>query len=132
MHRNVYVNAPSVLDDRLRIRDSGNIFLAGQITGVEGYMESTAMGLVAALNLFALYLEQDFPVWPRETAIGSLLNYLSDAEVKTFRPMNVNLGILPRLPEKIRDKRERCRRVASVARRAMSEFSGSRPDIFSV
>jgi len=132
MHRNVYVNAPSVLDSRLRIRESGNIFLAGQITGVEGYMESTAMGLVAALNLFALYRGLDFPGWPRETAIGSLLNYLSDAEVKTFRPMNANLGILPRLPEKIRDKRERCRRVASVARRAMSEFSGSRPDVFSV
>ncbi len=130
MHRNVYVNAPEVLDEQLRIKGTEDIYLAGQITGVEGYMESTAMGMVAALNSFSRIIG-GFPLkWPRETAIGSLLFYLSDAEVKTFRPMNVNLGILPKLNEKIRDKRERCAKVAQISEEAISRYISERKDIF--
>ena len=78
MHRNIYVIAPAVLDRRLRFKDGPqDLFLAGQITGVEGYLESTAMGMAAALNMTALLLEKPFPEWPRETAVGSLLHYLA-------------------------------------------------------
>jgi methylenetetrahydrofolate--tRNA-(uracil-5-)-methyltransferase len=100
MHRNSFVCAPRVLDRHLRPRrgDSAvrdDLFLAGQITGVEGYVESTAMGLVAALQLFRVLQGSEPAVWPRETAIGALLDYLQTAKPQSFQPMNVNLGIFP-------------------------------------
>ncbi|MDR1515248.1 MAG: methylenetetrahydrofolate--tRNA-(uracil(54)-C(5))-methyltransferase (FADH(2)-oxidizing) TrmFO [Synergistaceae bacterium] len=100
MHENAFVCAPRVLDRFMRPRNGGvvareDLFLAGQITGVEGYVESTASGLAAALNMSALLLGRPMPEWPAETAIGSLLRYLSTAEPKSFQPMNVNLGIFP-------------------------------------
>jgi methylenetetrahydrofolate--tRNA-(uracil-5-)-methyltransferase len=122
MHRNIYVNAPVVLDEYLRLRNRPEVFLAGQITGVEGYMESAAMGLVAGRNMAALISGEQMIHWPRETAIGSLLNYLSDAETATFRPMNVNLGIFPRLEKKIRKRPERCQAVAEKALEALDQF----------
>ncbi len=125
MHRNIYVNAPAVLDPNLRFRSGReDLFLAGQITGVEGYMESTAMGLAAALNMAALLGGTPFPEWPRLTAIGSLLHYLSDAHEKGFHPMNVNLGIFPPLEEKVRNKALRCEMVSERARLALEEFLG--------
>ncbi len=109
MHRNTSVKAPVVLDYHLRPRALGrdDLFLAGQLTGVEGYMESTAMGLAAALN--AVQAVQGLPPndWPRETAIGSLLHYLQNAEAKSFQPMNINLGLFPPLPVKVKDKKQR-------------------------
>ncbi len=122
MHRNIYVNAPRVVDPFLRIGGREDLFLAGQIVGVEGYVESTAMGLVAGLNLAALVEGRDFPRWPRETAIGSLLFYLQDARPDAFQPMNVNLGIFPRLEKKIRKRTERCEKVAARAAEAMERF----------
>lgn len=123
MHRNIYVNAPAVLDPFLRFRDGrSDLFLAGQITGVEGYVESTAMGCVAALNAAALIRDVPFPSWPRETAVGALLHYLRDAEPKRFQPMNMNLGIMPRPQARIRDKAERSRVVAAAAAVAMDSF----------
>lgn len=119
MHRNIYVCAPRVLDGALRLRGEDDLFLAGQIVGVEGYMESTAMGLVAALNAIALVEGRSFPTWPRETAIGSLLHYLQDARPDHFQPMNVNLGVLPPLGRKVRPKPERCRQVALRALEAL-------------
>lgn len=111
MHRNIYVNAPSVLDPRLRLKglERNDLFLAGQITGVEGYMESTAMGLVAGIFAAAQLQGVPLPNWPRETAIGSLLHYLQDAETKTFQPMNSNLGIFPSLNLKIKDKKQKAK-----------------------
>ncbi|MBC7322583.1 MAG: methylenetetrahydrofolate--tRNA-(uracil(54)-C(5))-methyltransferase (FADH(2)-oxidizing) TrmFO [Acetomicrobium sp.] len=113
MHRNIYVNAPVVLDEYLRLKGFDDLFLAGQLAGVEGYVESTAMGLVAALNMFCLLKGNALPSWPRETAIGSLLWYLNNANPKSFQPMNINLGLLPPLPKKIKDKRRRCEAIAS-------------------
>ncbi len=115
MHRNTSVNAPAVLDAHLRPIPLGrqDLFLAGQITGVEGYMESTAMGLAAGLNAACLLRgqgqgeEKPLPEWPAETAVGSLLRYLRTADPKHFQPMNTNLGIFPPLAERIRNKRER-------------------------
>ena len=125
MHRNIYVNAPAVLDSRLRFRNGReDLFLAGQITGVEGYMESTAMGCAAALNMAALLLGKPFPEWPRETAVGSLLHYLGDALERRFQPMNVNLGIFPPLEKKIRNKALRCEEVARRAKDSFAPFLG--------
>ena len=102
MHRNTFVNAPRVLDSHMRPMRDGvpvrpDLFLAGQITGVEGYVESTASGMAAALNMFALLSGNELPVFPSVTAIGALFNYLLTAEPETFQPMNVNLGIFPKL-----------------------------------
>ena len=116
MHRNTSVNAPAVLDEYLRMRERENIFLAGQITGVEGYMESTAMGLVAGLNAINLR------TWPRESAIGSLLHYLRTTEPKHFQPMNMNLGLFPEFPTKIRGKKERAKLHRENALNAVKEF----------
>jgi methylenetetrahydrofolate--tRNA-(uracil-5-)-methyltransferase len=130
MHRNIYVNAPIVLDSHLRLkkRESLDLFLAGQITGVEGYMESTAMGLVAGVNAARLLRGKEPPPWPRESAIGSLLHYLQNvAETRAFQPMNMNMGLLPPLPQKIRDKKQKARLLyqrALSALRAAEPFDG--------
>lgn len=122
MHRNTSVNAPAVLDEHLRMKARENVFLAGQITGVEGYMESTAMGLVAGVNASCLLAGKNFPSWPRETAIGSLLNYLMTTDPKHFQPMNTNLGIFPEISG-IRGKKERAIFHRNRAVRAMETFA---------
>jgi methylenetetrahydrofolate--tRNA-(uracil-5-)-methyltransferase len=86
------VNAPLVLNEDLSLRARRDIYLAGQIVGVEGYMESTAMGLVAALSAYSAILSLPLPRWPKETAIGSLLCYIINARADNFQPMNVNWG----------------------------------------
>ena len=106
MHRNTSVNAPAVLDEHLRLKARDNIFLAGQITGVEGYVESTAMGLAAGINASCLLAGKNLPTWPRESAIGSLIHYLMTTDPKHFQPMNMNLGIFPEVSG-IRGKKER-------------------------
>ena len=125
MHRNLYVNAPSVLDRGLGLALRKGLFLAGQIVGVEGYMESTAMGVVAALSMESCLKGGKLPVWPRETAIGSLLHYLSDARPEKFQPMNVNLGIFPPLEKRVRSRTERCETVAARAAGAFDAFLAS-------
>ena len=108
MHRNTSVNAPAVLDEFLRLKARENIFLAGQITGVEGYMESTAMGLVAGIAAANLINKKDLPAWPRESAIGSLLYYLRTTSPSHFQPMNINLGLFPEL-KGVRGKKDRAK-----------------------
>ena len=124
MHQNIYVNAPTVLDEHLRLRKNHGLFLAGQITGVEGYMESTAMGLAAGVNAARLLKGEPLPPWPRETAMGSLTHYLQSAETRerTFQPMNVNLGIFPPLSQKIKDKRQKARLLYERAMAAARGF----------
>lgn len=129
MHRNIYVDAPKVLDPFLRLKVQSDIFLAGQITGVEGYVESTAMGLVAALNTAALVSGQEFPVWPRETAVGSLLAHLSDPQPRSFQPMNTNLGIFPPLLQRIKKRPERCGKYASRSSESMKKFIEELPPL---
>lgn len=134
MHRNTSVNAPAVLDPWLRLRplEREDLFIAGQLTGVEGYMESTAMGLVAGLNAACLLQGQPLPTWPDETAIGSLLRYLRTADPAHFQPMNVNLGIFPPLERRIRDKRQRAaayrNRAAEALRRGAPVLRGGAQD----
>ena len=106
MHRNTYINSTKLLDNTYNLKENKNIFFAGQITGVEGYVESISSGLVSAINACAMYKNEDKIIFPENTIIGALAKYISTKNDK-FQPMNANFGILPELDEKIRDKKER-------------------------
>ena len=131
MHRNMFVCAPKVLDANLRPGGRKSVYLAGQITGVEGYVESIAMGMASALFAYADINKSEIPQFPLETAIGSLLNYLKNALPETFQPMNVNLGIFPKLPgKKICKRTLRCEAYAERSALALEKFIKSNEDIF--
>ena len=101
IHRNTFINAPALLDDRLRLRSRPGIRFAGQITGVEGYVESAAMGLLAGRMAAAQILGRDLAPPPPETAMGALVHHITGgAEVRTFQPMNVNFGLFPPIDAK--------------------------------
>ena len=143
MHRNTFINSPELLDETYNLKKNRNIFFAGQITGVEGYVESIASGLVAALNSVEMYErlnreEQSRTnikttnmsrkglslmrqiTFPKETMIGALSKYIA-SENKNFQPMNANFGILPELPERIKDKKLK---YGKLADRALDKLSG--------
>lgn len=108
IHRNTYIHSPSLLAPSLQLKTDNNIFFAGQITGVEGYTESTAMGLLTGLNAAAILEGKKLQPPPATTAIGSLLNYITSAEqAGHFQPMNINFGLLEPMPRKKIRKRER-------------------------
>jgi methylenetetrahydrofolate--tRNA-(uracil-5-)-methyltransferase len=106
MHRNTYINSPRVLLPTLQLKENANLFFAGQITGVEGYVESAAMGLVAGINAARLIQGSEPLIWPHETAHGSLTHYITAANPENFQPMNVNFGIFPLLAGRV-PKKER-------------------------
>lgn len=107
MHRNSFINSPKLLAKDLSLKADKNIFFAGQLSGVEGYMESAASGIVAGINAAARIIGKDPLVLPQFSMIGALLGYITDPTVEKFQPMGANFGILPALDVKIRDKRER-------------------------
>ena len=107
MHRNTYINSPELLTDKYNMKEFPKIYFAGQITGVEGYMESAASGIVAGINAAKKVLGEESLILPNFTMIGALLNYITDESVLNFQPMGANFGILPALDTHIRDKRER-------------------------
>ncbi|MDI6776891.1 MAG: FAD-dependent oxidoreductase [Syntrophales bacterium] len=109
IHRNTFINSPVLLRKTLQLQENDNIFFAGQITGVEGYVESSAMGLIAGLNASCYLSGRELPPPPPEaTAFGALLHYITSIPHKTFQPMNVNLGLFPPLPPGTsKGKRER-------------------------
>ncbi len=111
MHRNTFINSPELLDNTYNLKNNTNIFFAGQITGVEGYVESTASGLVAGINAVSKFKNQEKKVFPKETVIGALADYISTPNEK-YQPMNENFGILPPLEEKIKDKQKRYEELA--------------------
>ena len=119
MHRNTYINSPKLLDATYNLKQNNDIFFAGQITGVEGYVESISSGLVAALNAVRRYRGEEKLVFPKETVIGALADYISSPK-EQFSPMNANFGILPELPKKIQDKKER---YTKLAKRALEQLS---------
>lgn len=104
MHRNTFIDSPRLLDADFSVRNDKNIFFAGQITGVEGYMESASAGLMAGINAYLRLLKKDTLVLPVETMIGSLSRYISDESVTDFQPMGANFGVLPALDDRPRDK----------------------------
>ena len=121
MHRNTYLNSPKLLDRYYRLKADPRICFAGQITGVEGYVESTASGFVAAVEL-ANRLQGKPPVdFPQETALGALALYISNETVEQFQPMNVNFGIIPPLGYKVKGKRNK---NAELSRRALDILAG--------
>jgi len=133
MHRNTYINSPNLLDNTYNLKKKNNIFFAGQITGVEGYVESISSGLVAGINSTNMYKSMsddvgvgvlDDPIktiFPSTTMIGALAKYIS-TENKRFQPMNANFGILPNLEEKIRDKQEKYKKLADRSLAAISKI----------
>ena len=120
MHRNSFINSPKLLSSNLSLKTNGKVFFAGQLSGVEGYMESAACGIVAGINAAAEILGDNPLVLPPFTMIGALLNYICDESVTDFQPMGANFGILPPLEMKIRDKKER---YGALAERSLSWFN---------
>ncbi len=112
MHRNSFIDSPRVLNKNLSLKNHPNIFFAGQITGVEGYMESAASGIIAGVNAVRYLNGQEALVLPNTTMIGALLEYITDDSVKDFQPMGANFGIMPQLDKVIRDKKERYQALA--------------------
>ena len=121
MHRNTYLNSPKLLDRYYRLKADPRICFAGQITGVEGYVESTASGFVAAVELANRLLGKPPVDFPQETALGALALYISNETVEQFQPMNVNFGIIPPLGYKVKGKRNK---NAELSRRALDILAG--------
>lgn len=120
MHRNTFINSTILLDSVFNLKSNNNIFFAGQLTGVEGYVESIASGLLAGINAANMLNKKDKISFSEKTMIGALSKYIS-TENKKFQPMNANFGILPELPEKIKDKKVKYGKLADIALEELKE-----------
>jgi len=124
IHRNTFLNSPRLIDDRLRLRSHPNLRFAGQVTGVEGYVESAAMGLLAGRMAAAEALGRDLPPPPATTSMGALVNHITGgADAKTFQPMNVNFGLYPPLEEMRGGRKGRKDRYPAYTDRAKADFN---------
>ncbi len=119
MHRNTYINSPELLNHAFQLKQDGRLFFAGQMTGVEGYLESAASGLMVGLQVGRLCEERQFIEFPKTTAVGALSQYISNYEGSNFQPMNVNFGIMDPWPQRIRKKKEK---NGLIAQRALEEL----------
>lgn len=122
MHRNTFINSPETMKPTMESAKRKNLFFAGQMTGVEGYVESASSGLVAGINAARLCQGLEPVVFPTETAHGSLCHYITTAPARHFQPMNVNFGIMSPIKEKIRDKKLKKQRIAERALSMLDEF----------
>ena len=122
IHRNSYINSPACLSAHLALRDDPTTLFAGQLTGVEGYTESTATGLMAGINLSLMLAGESPLVPPATTMLGALYRYLREADPAHFQPMNANFGLVDDLPERVKDKRAKRERIAERALADMREF----------
>ncbi len=130
MHRNTFINAPTVLKPTLEMIRNEGVFMAGQITGVEGYVESSASGIIAGLNAFCYLTTQKLLVFPPDTAMGALTKYISSADPNIFQPMNVNYGLFPPLQEKAPKKKKR-ELYAHRSLESLSRFLDEHNNLFS-
>ena len=121
IHRNTYINAPALLGPTLQMKSHPRVLFAGQICGVEGYVESIATGLLAGMNAAALAHSEELNAPPRATAHGSLLHYITTADAKNFQPANIAFDLLPPLEEKVRDRKLRHQKICE---RALAEWMG--------
>lgn len=122
MHRNSFLDSPRVLNSDFSLKAHPNVFFAGQITGVEGYMESAASGIMAGINAVRFAENKQTVTLTETTMIGALSGYISDKTVKNFQPMGANFGVLPPIEPKIRDKKERYAKIAERAVNALREM----------
>lgn len=122
MHRNTFLNAPKLLLPTMQYKYIENLFFAGQMTGVEGYVESAASGLMAGINAFRLASGEQPVVFPKESCHGALANYITMADQDNFQPMNVNFGLLPPLTEKLRQKKMKKEKLAERALTAIRDM----------
>ncbi|MED4081537.1 FADH(2)-oxidizing methylenetetrahydrofolate--tRNA-(uracil(54)-C(5))-methyltransferase TrmFO [Halalkalibacterium halodurans] len=122
MHRNTFINSPNLLKPTYQYKKRKDLFFAGQITGVEGYVESAAAGLVAGLNAARLVQSKELVVFPDTTMLGSMANYITTANSKNFQPMNANFGLLPPLDTRIKDKKTRYETLAGRALESIQNF----------
>ena len=120
VHRNTFVNAPALLEQTLQLKYQPRIFIAGQLVGVEGYTEAAASGGLAGINAARLLKGMDLVVPPETTAHGALMNYITTSDPRHFQPMNINFGLFPPLPIRIRDKQDRQRQTSQ---RALENFA---------
>jgi len=123
MHRNTYINSPCLLSSTLQTRNNPRLFFAGQITGVEGYMESAATGIVSGLNAARLVLGQEPLVFSPLTMIGALIHFITSSTAENFQPMNANFGILPALEQKFKDKKTRYQQYVERSHFEMCKIS---------
>lgn len=126
MHKNTYLNSPKLLDKHFNLRSNKRFYFAGQMTGVEGYVESAASGLMAGLAAARAVLELPEVEFPDVTAHGALANYISNPAIENFQPMNINFGLIPPLAVRIRKKREK---NAQIAARALEALDGVLPTL---
>ena len=119
MHKNTYINSPHLLDDHFCLKQIPRYYFAGQMTGVEGYVESASSGLIAGVNVAMAVLGKEPVDFPIETAVGALAHYISNASTKNFQPMNINFGLMPPLNIRIRKKREKNALIAERALKAL-------------
>ena len=122
MHKNTYLNSPQLLDKHFNLRSNKRFYFAGQMTGVEGYVESAASGLMAGLAAARAVLELPEVEFPDVTAHGALANYISNPAIENFQPMNINFGLIPPLTVRIRKKREKNAQIAARALEALAGF----------
>ncbi|WP_078430706.1 FADH(2)-oxidizing methylenetetrahydrofolate--tRNA-(uracil(54)-C(5))-methyltransferase TrmFO [Alkalihalobacterium alkalinitrilicum] len=122
MHRNTFINSPKVLRPTYQFKERDDLFFAGQITGVEGYVESAASGLIAGINAARFVEQKELCVFPEETTIGSMAQYITTANPKNFQPMNANFGLLKPLEQRIKNKKERNEALANRALETIQNF----------
>lgn len=125
MHRNTFINSPKLLEPTYRFKNRPNLFFAGQMTGVEGYVESAASGLIAGINAARAAQGQEGIVFPEETTLGSMARYITTADFEHFQPMNANFGLFPKLETRIRQKREKNEALARRALESLGLFISS-------
>ena len=122
MHRNSYINAPQIINQHFQCKTYPNLFFAGQISGVEGYIESMASGLVAAINMDRFLQNKPLVTFPTTTIIGGLANYVANYSDKNFQPMGSNMGLLNPLEVKIKNKKEKNAKLFEISQKAMEEI----------
>ena len=127
IHRNTYINSPSLLNSELELKSHPGTYFAGQVTGVEGYVESSAMGLLAGLSAVAKITGSPYTPPPADTALGALINYLTASRSKGFQPMNINFGLFWVQGMRIRDKKLRNQKIATNALKKIKEWSEEHP-----
>lgn len=125
MHRNTFMDSPNLLHPTYQSKFAENIFFAGQMTGVEGYVESAASGLVAGINSVYHLLNKELLVFPEATALGALPNYITKSYSKNFQPMNINFGLFPQLTKRIKDKKEKYELIANQALQSLEEYKAT-------